>query len=272
MVLGQSQSRGWKATTSTGVDLGSSTLIDGYANGWYLPASLTRGTTTLTLTWTPQRVINAALVLSGVTLVVSLVLIALPARLFSGRSRRRHRRRRGRRDAPLSSAEAGASSGIAAGPAPGRDGGPSHPVLTSLSRSGGAAPPWSRSVGIALLGGLVAGLIVAPLTGVLIAAVVLLGLRVDRSRLVTVLGTVGLLAATAGYVTLHQHRNGFVSDINWPFHEGLANSLVWIALCLLGADGLVQWVRQRYGVGTAVATASDPDVHDDRIPEDVTAE
>ncbi len=127
-------------------------------------------------------------------------------------------------------------------------------------------------MGIALLGGLVAGLIVAPLTGVLIAAVVLLGLRVDRSRLVTVLGTVGLLAATAGYVTLHQHRNGFVSDINWPFHEGLANSLVWIALCLLGADGLVQWVRQRYGVGTAVATASDPDVHDDRIPEDVTAE
>ena len=38
MVLGQSQSRGWKATTSTGVNLGSSTLIDGYANGWYLPA------------------------------------------------------------------------------------------------------------------------------------------------------------------------------------------------------------------------------------------
>jgi hypothetical protein len=127
-------------------------------------------------------------------------------------------------------------------------------------------------VGIALLGGLVAGLIVAPLTGVLIAAVVLLGLRVDRSRLVTALGTVGLLAATAGYVTLHQHRNGFVSDINWPFHEGLANSLVWVSLCLLGADGLVQWVRQRYGVGTAVATASATEVHDDRTPEDVTAE
>jgi hypothetical protein len=272
MVLGQSQSRGWKATTSTGVDLGSSTLIDGYANGWYLPASLTRGTTTLTLTWTPQRVINVALVLSGVTLVVSLVLIALPTRLFSGRSRRQHRRRRGRRDASLGSAEAGASSGTDTGPVPGRDGGPSHPALTSLSRSGGSPPPWSRSVGIALLGGLVAGLIVAPLTGVLIAAVVLLGLRVDRSRLVTVLGTVGLLAATAGYVTLHQHRNGFVSDINWPFHEGLANSLVWIALCLLGADGLVQWVRQRYGAETAVATASDPDVHNHRTPEGVVAE
>ena len=91
-----------------------------------------------------------------------------------------------------------------------------------------------------------AGLIVAPLTGVLIAGVVLLGLRVDRSRLVTVVGTVGLLAATAGYVTLHQHRNGFVSDINWPFHEGVANSLVWVAVCLLGADGLVQWVRHRH--------------------------
>jgi hypothetical protein len=63
-----------------------------------------------------------------------------------------------------------------------------------------------------------------------------------------------------------------VSDINWPFHEGLANSLVWIALCLLGADGLVQWVRQRYGAETAVATPSGPDVHTPSTPEDVTAE
>jgi drug/metabolite transporter (DMT)-like permease len=132
-------------------------------------------------------------------------------------------------------------------------------------------------VGVALLGGLVAGLIVAPLTGVLIAAVILFGLRVDRSRLVTVVGTVGLLAATAGYVTLHQHRNGFVSDINWPFHEGLANSLVWVALCLLGADGVVQWVRHRDGAAPSAATAAGPDLVSgpapgSGTPEDVTSE
>jgi len=275
MVLGQSQSRGWKAATATGVDLGSSTLIDGYANGWYLPASLTRGTTTLTLTWAPQRVINAALVLSGVTLIVSLVLIALPPRVLA----RRRRRRRGEpRGTPLTSQEAQAVTGAGAEPSTGvapsgarpGDGGPERPVLVSLSRGGGSSPPWARSVGIALVGGLVAGLMVAPLTGALIAAVILLGLRVDRSRLVTVVGTVGLLVATAGYVTLHQHRNGFVSDINWPFHEGLANSLVWVAVCLLGADGLVQWVRYRHA---AEPTASSGDGDGDSGPRvDITTE
>jgi hypothetical protein len=96
------------------------------------------------------------------------------------------------------------------------------------------------------VGGLVAGLIVAPAAGVVLAAVVLLELRVDRSRILVVVGTVGLLVVTAGYVALHQRRNGFLSDINWPSHMGWANSLVWVALCLLGADGLVQWVRHRH--------------------------
>ncbi len=88
MVLGQSQSRGWTATTSSGAKLGSSTLIDGYANGWYVPGSLATGPITITLTWTPQHVVDVALLASGATLLLSLVLIALPARA-------RRRRRRG---------------------------------------------------------------------------------------------------------------------------------------------------------------------------------
>jgi len=82
---------------------------------------------------------------------------------------------------------------------------------------------------------------------VLVGAVVLLELLVDRSRIAVVAGTLGLLVVTAGYVTLHQHRNGFVPDINWPAHMGLANSLVWVAVFLLSADGVVAWVRHRRG-------------------------
>jgi arabinofuranan 3-O-arabinosyltransferase len=256
LVLGQSQSPGWKATTSTGIDLGSSTLIDGYANGWYLPAALTRGTTTFTLTWTPQRVVTVALVVSGVTLVVSMVLIALPSGLLTSR-RRRHRRRRragapggtARTPVPPSTPDTGA---IELGVEPGDD--PVRPVLTSVLRSGGTTPGWATSLCLALVGGLVAGLIVAPAAGAVLAGVVLLELRVDRSRIVVVAGTVGLLAVTAGYVALHQRRNGFLSDINWPSHMGWGNSLVWVALCLLGADGLVQWVRHRRRAASARPT------------------
>ena len=95
--------------------------------------------------------------------------------------------------------------------------------------------------------GLAAALFVAPLAGLLVGAVVLLELRVDRSRVVVVVGTLGLLVVTAAYVTIHQHRNAFVPDINWPAHMGVANSLVWIAVFLLAADGVAAWVRHRRG-------------------------
>ncbi len=116
-----------------------------------------------------------------------------------------------------------------------------------MLRTGGQAPSGLRSLAIALGAGLVAALFVAPLAGVLVAAVVLLELLVDRSRILVVAGTVGTLVVTVGYVALHQHRNAFIPDINWPAHMGLANSLVWVAVFLLASDGLVS------GCGTAPA-------------------
>jgi arabinofuranan 3-O-arabinosyltransferase len=224
MVLGQSQSRGWTATTSSGVKLGSSTLIDGYANGWYVPGSLARGPLTITLTWTPQHVVDVALIASAATLLLSLVLIALPAR-------GRRRRRKGR--------DASAVRAIAAKP--------ELRTLGSVLESGGSAPRWSTSIVLALIAGLATGLFVAPLAGLLVAAVTLLELRVARSRLVVLAGALGLLIVMAGYVVFRQHASGFVSDINWPTHFGVANSLVWISLFLFAADALVQWARSRTG-------------------------
>ncbi len=254
MVLGQSQSDGWKATTSTGVHLSSSTLIDGYANGWYVPGSVARGPTTITLTWTPQRVVNVAILVSAATLLVSVILIAVPATALG--PLRRRRRRRGRHSTgvptdaaamPVTGGEVTSASRTA--PVEGADawGDPERPALTSLFRTGGSAPSWPKAVALAVVVGLAAALFVAPLAGVLVGAVVLFELLVDRSRVVVVAATLGLLVITAGYVAVHQHRNAFVPDINWPAHMGVANSLVWIAVFLLAADGVVAWVRHRRG-------------------------
>jgi arabinofuranan 3-O-arabinosyltransferase len=221
MVLGQSQSRGWTATTGSGMKLGTASLIDGYANGWYVPGTLATGTTIINLTWTPQRVVDVALIASGATLLLSLALIVLPANLWVPASRRRRRR---------------ASASLPW----------LRPELVPTLRSGGTTPPWRTAGILALAGGLAAGLFVAPLLGLLIAAVILLELRIARIRVAIVAGAIGLLVATAGYVAVRQSGAKFVSDISWPGHFGVANSLVWIALFLLAADALVQWARDRY--------------------------
>ena len=58
LILEQSWNPGWAAVVD-GVDLGEPVLIDGYANGWLLPAS--GQARTVELTWTPQRTLTIAL-------------------------------------------------------------------------------------------------------------------------------------------------------------------------------------------------------------------
>ena len=57
MVLGQSNNAGWQASVA-GKDIGGSTLVDGYANGWLVrpPSS----NFTMTLEWKPQQRVDRA--------------------------------------------------------------------------------------------------------------------------------------------------------------------------------------------------------------------
>lgn len=82
LVLGQSHNRGWTASAD-GHDLGTSTLVDGYANAWLIRPDHA-GTTHIAMRWGPQRIIWIAITLSvvGVLLCLGIILIA-------------HRRRRG---------------------------------------------------------------------------------------------------------------------------------------------------------------------------------
>jgi hypothetical protein len=73
LVLHESLNKGWRLSVD-GVDLGPATLVDGYANGWLVPASTAERT--VAVVWTPQKSVNRALwvsLLAG-ALVLSLAI------------------------------------------------------------------------------------------------------------------------------------------------------------------------------------------------------
>lgn len=72
LILKESQNAGWVARIEGGSDQ-PSTLIDGYANGWWLPAD--PETRDITLEWTPQRVILPGVMVSAIVLVVVVFLL-----------------------------------------------------------------------------------------------------------------------------------------------------------------------------------------------------
>ena len=133
-----------------------------------------------------------------------------------------------------------------------------QPRLANPLRSGGRPPSLHWAIGIALLGGLIAAAAVAPLAGLAIGAVLLLGLLVDRSRIVLALGAVGLIALTGVVMARGQLIHGFVLDIIWPSHFPLANSLTWMAICLLAVDAIVVAVRLRSSGHGPVRRPADP--------------
>jgi hypothetical protein len=83
LVLGQSQSAGWKASIQGAANLGSSTLIDGYANGWLISGTEASGTRVFDLSWTPQKVVDLAIIASATTLVGSIGIIVIPTSIFA---------------------------------------------------------------------------------------------------------------------------------------------------------------------------------------------
>ena len=86
LVLGQSYNDGWSASLN-GVDLGAPVLIDGFANGWRLPAGDDR---LVELRWTPQRLVDWALWPSLIS-VLGVIVLAIRSVPGSGISVARRR-------------------------------------------------------------------------------------------------------------------------------------------------------------------------------------
>jgi hypothetical protein len=227
LVLGQSLSSGWSATLAGGRSLGAPQLIDGYANGWFIPAGVINGPTVIHLVWTPQRLVWAAIGVSGVALVGSLLVAVWPERWNPWRRRRRPIRM-GRRP---SLAPATFATFVAAD-------------LPRLR----AGPSIRRVAMAALVWGVVAGVASLPLIGLAGAAAVVIGCVWSRGRLVVRVAALATLAALPVYAVAQQVAHDYWPDINWPTDLSLANDLAWLGLVWLGADLIAGYVRSRSGV------------------------
>jgi hypothetical protein len=210
LVLGESRSPGWRARID-GRDLGSSQLVDGYANGWFVerPPS---GEFDVVFEWTPQRQVWLSIWISLVTALACLALIALTWRT------------RIRAGATVAAGDADARLSFA----------PSVGALTTRAR-------WGTTIGA----GLLAALLVGPVVGVVTALLTALLVWRPRMRAIVMLVPGALLALCGAYILFGQIRYRYPSVFEWPTVFPRARTIAWIAVMLLAADALVELVRRR---------------------------
>jgi len=202
LVFGESLSAGWHAKIDDKTDLAAPRLVDGYANGWRITP--TSGTFKVQLTWTPQRVVFAALAVSVVSAVLCLALLGVTAR----------RRRRA--------------------------GWPRTPVdMPLLDRPFSVAPRIGLPRAALLAAGALAigTFVVNPVAGAVTAVVALVAALVPRGRVLLRVASVGALLASVGYVLEVQARYHLPVNGDWVAQFSKVATLSWLAVLFLGADG-----------------------------------
>jgi SAM-dependent methyltransferase len=197
LVLNQSFSRGWSASLANR-SLGAPMLLDGGFTAWRLPPSASSAA--LSITWTPQRTVDLALLVSIVGMALVLLCIVLP-----------RRRRRANGSAPLAA---------------------DHEPLLSW--------PWRQrsgpSVVLAAIAVVAAMAFAGPAVAVVAIPVVALAWWRPQLRPVLAVAPGALLGAVGAYVVYEQRKYLWPHNLQWPTHFGLANTLAWVALSLLLVD------------------------------------
>ena len=230
LVLGESRNAGWQATVAgRSGDLGRSTLVDGFANGWIVRPS-GPGRMDVTLRFTPQRNVDIALVVSALAALVCIAIVVWPRRLRrAGRTVAGHARSRVH--------AAGDASAGAVAPVEGNDHVPrlAHPFAPP-----GRFPAVVPALLAAAASGVV-GAVIAPkaVMGLGVGLVVLLGLLVPKVRGVLALAAVGVVVGTVAYIATAQAIQHYQAAA-WTNHFERANTLVWAAVLLVGADLVVE--------------------------------
>ncbi len=251
-VLGQSVNAGWHATVD-GRDLGESTLVNGYANGWRVRP---RGSEPIMveLEWVPQRTVNLALAVSAVAVMACLGigLIGLV---------RRRRATRGvappQRDSDDTSARA--LRGWMARAVSGRSRA-ERPLTQGVHDDSGRSPIWmapwdgaheprnvvARGIAIIVSGGF-AAVAVAPWVGLLTAVLVTAAAFNRSARIALRLAPAFALAGCGAYIAAKQIHAEFPATFEWPTFFGAIRTLGWMVIVLLLADSLLGTRRRPEG-------------------------
>lgn len=205
LILGASFNDGWTASID-GEELGAPELVDGYANGWLLPAG--DADRVVQLRFRPQDRVDLALAVSAIAALLCLALAW-----------------RGRADQPE--------------PAPIA---PLEP--RRLPPTTGAAGP-ALTVAIALVALGSAGLVVAPPVAVAIALATALAVRARHLRFVYARLPAVLLAVAGAYVVTWQVRYQMLPGLEWPGELDRAHPVAMAAVATLALDTVVGLVWRR---------------------------
>lgn len=201
LVLGQSFNDGWRASAD-GVDLGAPQLLDGFANGWRLPA--TDSGMDVELRFRPQQRVDAALLVSAAAAVAALVLAL-------------------RR------------------PGPGAPDERRSPALAWMARRPGPPPTWPRSLAATLASVAIGVLLVSPAAGLVSGTAALAAVRNGASRTALSLAPPLLLASAATYVVAVQVRDDLAPGLFWPTQVDRVHPIAGLAIVLLLVGAVADW-------------------------------
>jgi hypothetical protein len=247
LVLGESLNAGWEASGPGGRSLGAPQLIDGYANGWYVTPPRS-ASFIVTLRFGPQRMVTPAILVSGATLAVCLVLGFVPF----GPIRRRLRRR------GAHSAEVAADRGGTAALDADRRKAEARAVLAPLLEEppllgvpfadGGRSPGWLACILVATACGAVSAAVLpppsAPWVACAIALGALAGLRWSAARSLLSLTALGCLVAAGLLTVIEQVRHHYSAGSGWPHNFESAGVLAFVGVVALASDTTVELARR----------------------------
>ena len=219
LVLGQSQSAGWRATVAGQGGLGPSQLVDGYANGWLVRPS--QRSFDVVIEWTPQRRVWTAI---WISLAAAVGCLAIAGWTLV--------RRRAVAPAEVPDDMRDARVRVT-WPLPARRGAVGAGARVRVGRDRIAVP---------LLAGLVVALIVAPWAGALVLVLAAAIQWRPQLRVLVTLAPAVLLTLVLAYVVYVQHHFQFPPVFEWPTLFPLARPLGWLAVVLLALDVVVERV------------------------------